>query len=100
MMKHLSVTLPCPGNNGTCEAPIRVTISPARPAIQVRGGGWDPPEPAEIDQIEGCATHADALWEDDKFWEAVQAALASEEAAAWDREVEQRIARDEEGTSQ
>ena len=93
-MRNLrSITISCPGAGGECGRTLLVKIDPARPMLVYREGGADPPESAEIKSIEGCAAHAEALWESDEFYEAVVEHLADEEEAARDRMVDAEIDR-------
>ena len=87
------IQVQCPECNGT----LLVTVSPA-----YKGGGDDPPEPAEIQTIEAividkelACPHVDALWESPAFYDLVLIELAERDEAAYEREMESRYEREQ-----
>ena len=101
MKPNARVQVQCPECNGT----LLVTVSPAYPMRTYRGGCngcADPPEPAEIQDIEAividkelACPHVDALWESDAFYDSVLMELAERDEAAYEREMDSRYEREQ-----
>ena len=77
-MRPARIKMMCPA----CETALEVVVLPP-----VRGGRWNPPEPATIDEIVGCP-HAEHLASDEAFYTAVLETLSDQEDAARERTLE------------
>ena len=90
MKSNQTFTIPCP----ICEQELTVELAPGHPAIFChRDGSGTPADSPEIEELTGCP-HADALADDDAFYEAVCAAAEARDRDSYDREMEARGERD------
>lgn len=93
--RNAIVEVTCP----ECEGHLTVEVSPPWPRVRYdKDGSGSPPEPAEIESVEGHILPCSLANEDDDdcLYEVVMEALDEADAAARDREDDTRIDRERE----
>ena len=93
--RNAMISLTCP----ECEGHLAVEVSPPWPGVRYyKDGSGAPPEPAEIEGVVGHILPCSLVAEDDdgRLYETVLEALAEEELAAYDQEMDSRMERERE----
>jgi hypothetical protein len=81
MARTMQVEIPCP----ECEKPLKVTVSRG-----YAGTRWDPPEPPEIEVIEGCKHATNDLDDSPGFYDLVMEAVNDTMERAYDDHIDNK----------